>query len=185
MLTNAPILESERLRLRSLLLEDAPLIYEYMRDSEIAANTLNIPFPYPEGAAEEWIQAANEANRDGRGFTFAITLKSTHTFIGSIGLGIEHNHHRAEIGYWIGKAYRDHGYVTEAVRRLIVFGFDDLKLNRIHARHFDRNPASGRVMQKAGMTYEGTLRAHYLKWGDFLDAHLYAILRKDYETHGA
>ncbi|MBL8154262.1 MAG: GNAT family N-acetyltransferase [Anaerolineae bacterium] len=182
MLTDAPILESERLRLRSLLLEDAPLIYEYMRDSEIAANTLNIPYPYPEGAAEEWIQAANEANRDGKGFTFALVLKASHTFIGSIGLGVEHIHQRAEVGYWIGKAYWGQGYVTEAVRRLIAFGFDDLKLNRIHARYFDRNPASGRVMQKAGMTYEGTLRAHYLKWGDFLDAHLYAILRKDYEA---
>jgi RimJ/RimL family protein N-acetyltransferase len=182
MLTDAPILESERLRLRSLLLEDAPLIYEYMRDSEIAANTLNIPFPYPEGAAEEWIEAANEANREGKGFTFAIALKAPPTFIGSIGLGVEHHHQRAEIGYWIGKAYWGHGYVTEAVRRLIAFGFDDLNLNRIHARYFDCNPASGRVMQKAGMTYEGTLHAHYLKWGDYLDAHLYAILRKDYEA---
>jgi RimJ/RimL family protein N-acetyltransferase len=182
MLTDAPILESDRLRLRSLLLEDAPFIYEYMRDPEIAANTLNIPFPYPEGAAEEWIRAANEANRQGKGFTFGIVLKSTHTFIGSIGLCVEHNYHRAEVGYWIGKPYRSQGYITEAVRRLIAFSFDDLNLNRVHARYFDRNPASGRVMQKVGMTYEGTLHDHYLKGSTFQDAHLYAILRKDYEA---
>ena len=60
---------------------------------------------------------------------------------------------------------------------MLSFGFRQLGLNRIYAGHFTRNPASGRVMQKAGMSYEGRLRQHTKKWDAFEDVEIYAVLR--------
>ncbi len=73
-------------------------------------------------------------------------------------------------------------YVTEAARAVINFGFEKLSLHRIQATHFGNNPASGRVMQKVGMLYEGCRRQHTLKWGEYRDIKLYGILRYDWET---
>jgi [ribosomal protein S5]-alanine N-acetyltransferase len=177
-----PILETERLFLRRLELTDAPLIYDYMQAREIAANTLLIPFPYPPGAAEEWISRTHQSCDEGEGYNFGIVLKDEERLIGAIGLGLRTDHRRAEMGYWLGKPYWGQGFMPEAARRVIAFAFEVLGLNRIHASHFTHNPASARVMEKSGMIYEGTLRDHFFKWGEFVDAGLYAITRKDYDA---
>ena len=83
----------------------------------------------------------------------------------------------AEIGYWIGKPHWGKGYCTEAVTALVQYGFDSLGFERIFATHFRKNPASGRVMQKAGMKFEGRLRHHVKKWGEFYDLEVYSLLR--------
>jgi ribosomal-protein-alanine N-acetyltransferase len=64
---------------------------------------------------------------------------------------------------------------------VLKYAFDELKLNRVHARHFKRNPASGRVMQKVGMKHEGCLRQHFKKWGNYEDSEMYGILRKEFD----
>ncbi|MBU2608357.1 MAG: GNAT family N-acetyltransferase, partial [Chloroflexi bacterium] len=64
------------------------------------------------------------------------------------------------------------------------YGFEVLGLNRIHARHFTRNPASGRVMQKIGMTHEGSLRQHIKKWGQLEGLEVCGILRSEYYGNG-
>ena len=83
------------------------------------------------------------------------------------------------MGYWIGKPFWGQDYCTKAARAMLDFGFGPWELNRIHAYHFVRNPASGRVMAKIGMQYEGLLRQHVIKWGQFEDLALYGILRSD------
>ena len=83
----------------------------------------------------------------------------------------------AELGYWIGKPFWGKGYATEAARSLIDFGFTVLGLNRIAARHFARNPASGRVMQKVGMLQTGVDRQAGQKWDRYEDFVLYEIQR--------
>jgi RimJ/RimL family protein N-acetyltransferase len=85
--------------------------------------------------------------------------------LGAINLRLELPHQRGELGYWIGEPYWGRGYATEAVSALIRYGFDTVGLNRIYARHLARNPASGRVMAKAGMQREGAQRQHVLKSG--------------------
>ena len=77
------------------------------------------------------------------------------------------------------------GYMSEAARRVIQFGFEELGLNRIYAGYFTRNPTSRRVMEKAGMTYEGTYRQNVLKWGEFVDVGACAILRSEYDAQQA
>jgi RimJ/RimL family protein N-acetyltransferase len=166
------ILTTERLVLRPLTIDDAADVQRYASAYEIAANTLSIPHPYPVGGAEEWI-------RNHEGETFAIALREG-DFIGTIGLRIKPDDNRAELGYWIGVPYWGHGYAAEAARAMLAHGFDTLHLNRIFASHFSRNPASGRVLEKIGMKYEGTRRQHHRKWDEYLDAVMYAMLRNEF-----
>jgi ribosomal-protein-alanine N-acetyltransferase len=85
------------------------------------------------------------------------------------------------VAYYLAEKAWGKGYMTEILKRVIDFCFDELGLNRVEADHFARNPASGRVMEKAGMTKEGLARQKYCKDGEFLDAVLYAIVKGDRE----
>jgi [ribosomal protein S5]-alanine N-acetyltransferase len=181
-MTDDPVLETERLWLRPLTLADAPVIQSLVNDRRIAETTLNIPHPYPENGAADWIRRIRERRAQGyTDYTFGIDRKPDMTLIGVISIHVWRDH-RAEIGYWVGVDYWGQGYMTEAARRVICFGFEDLHLHRIIARYFTRNPASERVMQKVGMTFEGIMRQHLLKWGEFVDVGCYSILRSEYET---
>jgi RimJ/RimL family protein N-acetyltransferase len=166
---------TERLLLRPFTPDDAPAVQRLVSAYEIAKNTLLIPHPYPEGAAAEWI---SRLGTNPNNHVFAITLSGE--VVGAIGLEIVPEHDRGEIGYWIGLPYWGRGYMTEAVRGVIGWAFHDLRLHRVFAVHFTRNPASGRVMQKAGMRHEGTLRGHDKKWGEHLDVELYGIAHSDW-----
>ncbi len=176
------LLETERLRLRLIELADAPLVQKLVSDRQIAENTLNIPYPYPEDGAAIWIQGMlQQRAQGGQDRTYVILRRADDELVGCVGIHPRHGF-RAEIGYWVGVPYWGQGYMTEAVRRLIRSGFEDMQLQRIEANHFLHNPASGRVMQKAGMTFEGIMRQHLLKWGRFVDLAWYSILRSEFET---
>jgi RimJ/RimL family protein N-acetyltransferase len=110
---------------------------------------------------------------------FAVTLRDSGDFCGGVGLRIERWQQHAELGYWLGVPYWGKGYATECARAVVRFGFDTLKLHRIFASHFAHNLASGRVLRKIGMQYEGCLRGQVLKWDKFYDSELYAILSTD------
>lgn len=176
-----PVLRTERMILRAFTLDDASAITELLMDKEIAANTQLIPFPYTLEMATEWIEPQAKTWQEGRATVFAVCLAAPSergTVIGVIGLEIDSVHERAELGYWIGKAYWGKGYCTEAATAVIEFGFEQLGLNRVFAYHMLRNPASGRVMEKLGMMPEGELKQHTKKWGVFEDVALFGILRR-------
>ncbi len=130
--------------------------------------------------AEAWIHCHQPEFEPGESVTYAVTLRQTGELLGAIGLSIKALHRRAEMGYWVGVPYWGNGYCSEAARALLAYGFHQLQLNRIFAEHFASNPASGRVMQKIGMTYEGTLRQHMCKWEQFEDMKVYSILREEF-----
>jgi RimJ/RimL family protein N-acetyltransferase len=178
-MTLQPTLRSDRLVLRPFTLADAPDVQRLAGDRDIASTTLNIPHPYEDGMAETWIGGHQERFEKGEQVSFAVVLEDG-TLIGAMGLHVNQEFERAELGYWIGKPYWGRGYCTEAAKTVLHYGFETLGLNRIQARHLARNPASGRVMQKIGMRYEGYLRQHVNKWGIFEDIELYAILKSEY-----
>lgn len=175
-----PKIETERLTLRPFRLRDAQVVQLLAGDRDIADTTMNIPHPYEDGMAEEWIRGHKSACEDGSGITFAIVLRGDDSLVGAIGLRIDRSMGKAELGYWVGKPFWNRGYATEAAIALLAFGFDELQLNRIHAVHLARNPRSGRVMEKAGMLLEGTARQDTLKWGTYEDLVSYGLLRKDW-----
>ncbi|MEM8530587.1 MAG: GNAT family N-acetyltransferase [Chloroflexota bacterium] len=178
-----PTLNTERLLLRSFTLTDAPIVQRLAGSRAVADTTLNIPHPYPDGAAAQWIGTHQQAFANTTGVIFAIVLRETNELCGAISLGITKQHHRAEMGYWLGVSYWNQGYTTEAARTLLGYGFNELQLHRINAHHLTRNPASGRVMQKIGMTYEGTLREHICKGEQLEDIVCYGILRREWAGH--
>ncbi|MGL5806343.1 MAG: GNAT family N-acetyltransferase [Xenococcaceae cyanobacterium] len=170
------VLQTKRLILRRLHLTDAAQVQKLAGAKEIAMNTLSIPHPYQDGVAEKWIELSQKGFERGHLFNLAIVEKQTDFLCGSIGLSIDKVHDRAELGYWIGVEFWGRGYCTEAAVAVINYGFEVLNLHRIHASYLTRNSASGRVMQKIGMTYEGCCQQHIKKWGQFQDLALYGIL---------
>lgn len=175
-----PTLATARLVLRPFRLGDAPSVQELAGAREVADTTLTIPHPYPDGLAARWIATHEPRWRDGRSVVFAVTEGAGGALVGAIGLEIDRTHDSAELGYWIARDAWNRGYATEAAGALLDFAFRTLDIHRVEARHFVRNPSSGRVMQKLGMTLEGVHRQSLKKWGVFEDAARYAILRREW-----
>ena len=178
-MSRQPTLYSNRLILRPFELSDAKDVQRLAGDRAIADTTLEIPHPYEDGMAEEWISTHREKFEAGEMVNFAIILRETNGLIGAIGLTVVQRFERAELGYWIGKPFWGKGYCTEAGLAVLDYGFTVLNLNRICSHHFKRNPASGRVQQKLGMMHEGFARQHVKKWDKFEDIEHYGILKSD------
>lgn len=176
-----PILQTNRLILRSFTLEDAPEVQRLAGEKDIASTTQLIPHPYEDGMAEEWISSHKNDFDNGVAITFAIVHREEKYLIGAIALSeIKKEFEIATIGYWIGKPFWNQGYCTEAAHAVLKYAFEELNLNKIHAHHFKRNPASGKVMQKIGMKREGCLRQHVKRWGKFEDVEAYGILKEEF-----
>lgn len=152
-----PQIETERLLLRGFTRADAEAVRRLADNFNIARHTLNIPHPYGPGVAENWIAGHARLWQLRTSASWAITSAGEGTLLGTITLTWI-NRTRAELGYWIGEPYWGNGYCSEAVRALIAFGFERLELKQIIAEHLRGNPASGRVMQKAGMRHTGSRR---------------------------
>ncbi len=172
-----PVLETERLLLRPFALSDAKEVQRLCGDFAVADTTLNIPHPYPEGAAEEFISARPAIYEQGEGVIFAITLKDDGSLVGGMGLSVTKRFHRAEIGYWIAKPFWNRGYATEAGKAVVDFGFTQWSLHKIVGTYLRRNPASGCVMRKIGLVQEGLLRNHVIKWDRYEDLITCGIVR--------
>ena len=160
--------------IRNWRMEDAPSIAEYANNRKIWLN-LRDAFPHPYGLqdAESFISGSIESNPK---TVFAIATQSK--AIGSIGLLLGKDVHRftAEMGYWLAEPFWGKGIMTQAVKRLTAYGIHDLRLHRIFAEPYTTNPASARVLEKAGFTREGILRANVFKDGKMLDQFLFSFV---------
>lgn len=171
-----PVLETPRLVLRPFGLADAGQVQALAGDPRVSDTTTTIPHPYPDGAAEAWISAHPGLFAAGTGVFYAVTLREGGTLVGTVSLrDISARHARAELGYWTGTAFWGRGHGTEAVCRLIAFAHAQLGITRIVGRCFGRNPASARVMEKAGLRFEGRLPGHLIKNGHCEDLLLYGL----------
>lgn len=178
-----PKLETEKLILRSFKLSDAGRVRALAGDRMIADKMLNVPHPYEEGMAEEWISTHESKFGKGESIHFAIILKFKKELIGAIGLNIDKSNNKAELGYWIGKNYWNKGFCTEAAKAVLDYGFEQLNLNKIKASHFAGNPASGKVMCKIGMKKEGYRKEHVIKLDKYVDLVSYAILKREWREN--
>lgn len=136
-----------------------------------------LPYPYTEQDGEEYISAMLSADENDT-FAFAITVDGK--AVGSIGVFRQENIHRrtAELGYYIAEEYWGRGIMTEAVRRICRYIFENSDIIRIFAEPFAHNAASCRVLEKAGFQYEGTLRSNAVKNGRVVDMKMYSLLRQ-------
>jgi RimJ/RimL family protein N-acetyltransferase len=184
-----PTLRTERLVLRPFRLSDAATVQRLAGERALADTTVAIPHPYPDGAAEEWISTHAPEYAKGTQATYAITFAAGGELVGAISLLIFPAHARGELGYWVAVPHWNQGIATEAARAVVGFGFEHLKLHRIQAGYFVRNPASGRVMEKLRMRFEGIRRGALKKWDVFEDVAVCAILDSEWGgsmvSHGA
>ncbi|HIU46119.1 MAG TPA: GNAT family N-acetyltransferase [Candidatus Fimadaptatus faecigallinarum] len=175
-----PELETERLKLRKLRMSDAQDMYEYSRDPEVARHVL---WDAHTSVSETrgYLRYALRQYRQDQPASWGIELKQTGRLIGTIGfMWINRDHNSAEVGYSLARAQWNKGLMSEALEAVLEEGFMDLGLHRIEAQHEVDNPASGRVMVKCGMLYEGCVRGRLYNKGRYVDVSLYAILRDDY-----
>jgi RimJ/RimL family protein N-acetyltransferase len=177
-----PKLQTERLILRAFTLKDVPDVQRLAGEWEVARTLLSVPHPYEDGVAEKWISEHRSAFERGEGVNFAVVLRERGELCGACGLLINSQDANAELGYWIGVPYWGRGYATEAAREVVRYGFEGLGLHRVYAAHFGRNPASGRVLRKIGMSYEGIRREHHRKWGDYEDRVEYGLLASEWRA---
>ena len=151
-------IETERLILRKFTIEDAPAMYANWASDPVVTKYLTWQ---PHESVDitrmiitEWVASYEREDY----YQWAIELKGF-GIIGSIGVvDICESAKEAELGYCIGRSYWGKGIMPEAVKAVLGFLFDKVGFRRITAKHDIENPNSGRVMEKAGMKYEGTLR---------------------------
>ena len=181
---NQPELTTPQLVLRPFDRLDIDRVVELAGEREVADNTLNVPHPYLEKHAEEWIGSHPGQLSRLESITYAVTSAEDGALLGAVGLILETDHDRAELGYWIGKPFWGRGYATEAAAAIVDWAFSALQLHRIHSGHFSHNPASGRVLRKLGMRHEGRLREHVRKGDRRIDLEQYALLRSEWVERG-
>ncbi len=161
--------------LRKWVQEDAPILASLLNDERIYQNTYAIPFPYTLEHASSFIEQSMTTTS---GENFGIVLDSE--IIGGIGYVMNPNNHAAEIGYWIAANKWDNGYATQATALILKYLFEEINVNKVFAYHYTENPASGKVMIKNHMVYEGILRENIYKQGKYYDVAVYSILKKEY-----
>ncbi len=176
-----PTLRTPRLLLRKLRRDDAAALFAYASDPEVSRyvvwethRDMNDSLAFLEMMIERY--------HNGQVAVWAFEELTSGRLIGTGGFGNwSIAHARAEIGYTFGRADWNRGFATEALRGMIAFGFERMALNRIEAYCDVRNIASARVMEKAGMTREGTLRRRMVMHGAPCDVHIYSVLRAEWE----
>lgn len=169
-------IHTKRLNLRRIKLSDKEIITKLANDPAIAATTMRMPYPCTIEYIEAWIKKDRQSVGEDSGF-FVISLKESNEIIGVIGLEVELENERAELGYWLGLDYWNKGYCTEAAEAMLEYGFNALHLNRIWTFYIEGNSASGRVLEKIGMQHEGTLKKHIKKNGVFKDLEYYGKIK--------
>ncbi|MCL2372268.1 MAG: GNAT family N-acetyltransferase [Defluviitaleaceae bacterium] len=167
-------LTTPRLILRKFKKSDAADILEYASDPE------TLKFLVWEGlkTTDDAIAAIVDSYWARTG-VFAIQFEGK--VIGCMDIRLEPDHHKASFGYVLNRSYWGRGLMTEALTALLELAFQKLQLNRVESTHYPGNEASGRVMQKCGMVYEGTARQHKLVKGVYQDTIHYAITRDMYK----
>jgi [ribosomal protein S5]-alanine N-acetyltransferase len=161
-------------KLRNWQESDQSSLVKYAYNPKIWLNVDDIfPNPYTSRDAKYWIRETNRSKND-----FAIATDSE--AIGGIGLRPQVNIYRrsAELGYWLGEPFWGKGIVTQAVKTIVRYGFENFDLVRIYAQVFEWNQASMRVLEKNCFKREARLEKHVTKNGRTIDAFLYALIRK-------
>jgi ribosomal-protein-alanine N-acetyltransferase len=177
-----PILETNRLLLRPMTVDDAGNVFAYASDPEVTRYLMWSPHKTIEDSLS-FISSALDRYDCHQPAPCAIVLKTAEKVIGTCDYISWHpNHGRAEIGYALSRQYWGQGLMTEAVRETIAYGFRVKGVNRIQAMCEIPNAGSARVMEKAGMTFEGILREYMIQHGAFRDMKMYSILKKEWQT---
>lgn len=177
---NLPFLETERLILRKVTLEDIEDMYLYCSNEEVSKYvTWNTHATISD--TKDFVELIMNKYENKQISPWGIEYKENGKFIGTVDfVWWKPNHKTAEIGYVLSKDYWGKGLMTEVVKEIIKFGFEEMDLVRIQARCLVENIGSARVMEKTGMSFEGVIRKGIFAKGKHHDLKMYSILKEEF-----
>jgi ribosomal-protein-alanine N-acetyltransferase len=155
---------------------DLESLVRHINDKEIVRYMLSVPHPYTEKHGKAWIRMTRNIARRKIPTSIEYAIEIDGEVVGGGGIMNIHDH-KAEIGYWLGRAYWGRGIMTGVVKEITKYCFNELGLRRIYARTMIPNKASIRVLEKAGFKYEATMRKSVKRRRRFIDVNLYARVR--------
>jgi len=177
-----PVVETKRLILRPITIDDANDMFDYASDKEVV-KTLTFPI---HKTVEDSVFAIKEffLTRVNNGVpeAYAIIHKADNKMIGTCDIHKISNEDIAEIGYVVNRKYWGQGFVTEALIELVKVSFTHIGVRRLEIMHATENPASGRVIEKADFRFEGLIRQYMKnKEGGYSDLKIYSILKEEFD----
>jgi len=171
------ILESKDFKLRPWLESDVDSLVEVANNKKIFDGLRDgFPHPYTMEDAKNWIKMAQSINDPVPKF-FAVDGNA----VGSFGISLKEDIYRmnAEIGYFIGEPYWNHGIITKAIQLIVDYVFNTFDVIRIYAEPYANNKASRRTLEKAGFKCEAILHKNVIKNGEIMDSCIYSLLKED------
>jgi len=172
---------TKRLILRTPALKDAKDIAANANDLEVSRYLARVPYPYSVENARHFIKFRQKLTKENP-YSFGITLKKTGKIIGMTGfIRIDDSNKKAELGYWLGRKHWRQGIMEEALRGIIKFTFNKLKMNRLEAGVAKENKASANLLKKVGFVKEGMKRMSMRSraTGKWHDTYFFGLLKSD------
>ncbi|BAU28793.1 ribosomal-protein-alanine N-acetyltransferase [Aneurinibacillus soli] len=175
-----PQLETKRLLLRKMSMDDAPTLFRFWSDEKVT-KYMNIPAFQDVSQATEMIDLLNNLASYKEAIRWGIVLKETNELVGSCGYNnwVKDERCRGEIGYDLGKEYWGQGIAAEALEVMLDYGFTQMKLNRVEALVEPENIASIKLLKKIGFQKEGLLRDYQFVKGNFINLEMYSLLKRE------
>lgn len=177
-----PILKTRRLKLSRVTLDHAEDAYEFFTDNDVMKGHKEKGLKTMAEVKERIVDWYVDPYEKKTGIRFGIFLQDTEKLIGSCGFWKKNDEHfKAEVSYELSSHYHRSGIMKEALQRLIVFGFEEMSLNRIEAKTDEYNIGSQSTLTSLGFVKEGILRESKFEEGEFFDIYLYSLLRKEWD----
>lgn len=179
--TGTILMETDRLILRKFKVSDSNDMFKNWGSDTKVTKYLSWPTHKSIKDAEDIVNLWISNYKDNNVYNWVIELKKINEAIGNISIvKLEDINNSCEIGYCLSSKYWNKGITTEAFKPIIKYLFEEVAMNRICAKHDIDNVSSGKVMQKCGMVYEGTLREVQFRHNKFSSLAVYSLIRKEW-----
>jgi RimJ/RimL family protein N-acetyltransferase len=170
-------LEGEQVSLATVEDEDVSFLHETVNDPAVR-DGLSFVRPQSEATEREWVDSVTGQETDDVHFLICVDDDP----VGIVGLNhVTPTTGNGELGYYLAPDAWGNGYATDAARTIVDYAFAELRLHRVHARAFDDNEPSRRVLETVGFEHEGVMRDHWFRHGDHEDVHVYGLLASEWE----
>lgn len=170
------IIKSKNFILRPWIMSDKYSLAKHLNNKKVTNNLAVVPYPYNLKDARKWLTKTVRESKSKKVNNIHFAIEINDEAVGSIGLHKIHDR-KAEVGYWLAEKYWGQGIMSESLKIITKYGFDKLKLVRIFAHVYCYNPASKRVLEKAGFDVEGLLKKDAYKNGKNIDHWLLAKVK--------
>jgi ribosomal-protein-alanine N-acetyltransferase len=175
------VLDTPRMKLRAPRDQDAIAVAQLINNPAVSRNLTRVPHPYALDDARIWLAGLKRSQ--GRAHVFALTLDEAP--IGVIGLEEHSPEPSAELGYWLGEPWWGNGYMSEAARAVLHYGFGTIELERVTSGYRHGNEASRRILSRLGFRHTGHARVHSLALKRMISIATVEVTRREWLRGGA